>query len=236
MPMVVRLRDPAGVARAAAVQVVEAAFKAIHQHGDFHLVLAGGNTPRAAYELLAGELSTEIDWRRVRLYFGDERCVPPDDPRSNFRMVRETLMDPLRLPNSTVRRIAGELAPPAAAAEYDDEIRRLVRERQVAFDLVLLGMGEEGHCASLFPGSTALEETSHMAQAVTVAAQPPERVTLTPPAFAASRQILFLVTGASKAGALSQVFGGDDLPAARISQLAPTQFLTDEAAAAGLPK
>jgi 6-phosphogluconolactonase len=235
MAMVVRYRDAPALARAAAAQVVEAAFKAIHEHGDFRLVLAGGSTPRSTYLELAGQLRDEVDWRRVRFYFGDERCVPPSDPRSNYLMVKEALLDPLRIQGSSVRRIAGELAPEAAAAEYDEEIRRTVRERPQAFDLVLLGMGPEGHTASLFPGSPALEEGTRMAAAVTVAAQPPERVTLTPLAFRAARQMLFLVTGAEKADALAAVFSGEEVPAAVVSRLGPTQFLVDDAAAAKLP-
>ena len=106
-----RLKTPEAVARAAAAAIVEAAFKAIHEHGEFRLVLAGGRTPRATYELLATELREEIDWRRVIFYFGDERCVGPDDPASNYRMAREALFEPLKLQRGAVRRMAGELAP-----------------------------------------------------------------------------------------------------------------------------
>jgi 6-phosphogluconolactonase len=234
--MVVKLRNAKAVARAAASAVVEAAFKAIHEHGSCRLVLAGGNTPRAAYQLLAGDMREEIDWRRVNFYFCDERCVPPDDPKSNYRMARETLFDPLKLPQGLARRIAGELPPENAAAEYDAEIRHLADERAPAFDLVLLGMGAEGHTASLFPGSAALEEQSRMAAAVQVPADPADRVTMTPPALSLARQIIFLVTGKEKAQALADVFGGvSDLPAARVATLAPSRFLADEAAASKLP-
>lgn len=231
--MLVRHRDPEAVARAAASAVVEGAFRAIHDHGDFRLVVAGGRTPKAAYELLAGELRDEVDWRRVTLYFGDERCVPPSDEASNYRMVKETLVDPLKLPGSSVRRMAGEVAPDNAAAEYDFELRRAIEERQPAFDLVLLGMGVEGHTASLFPGSPALLERHRAALHVTVAAEPPERLTMTPVALASTRQILFLVTGGDKARAVAEVFKDDsELPAAVVSRLAPSRFLVDEAAAA----
>jgi 6-phosphogluconolactonase len=234
--MVVRLKSAEAVARAAAAAVVEAAFKAIHEHGEVRLVLSGGRTPRAAYQLLAGELRDEVDWRRVVFYFGDERCVPPDHPDSNYRMAKEVLFDPLKIQGNSVRRMAGELPPPSAAADYDTEIRALMAERTPAFDLVLLGMGAEGHTASLFPGSPALDETTRTVVNVVVPIQPPERLTLTPVAFASARQILFLVTGADKAEALAKVFGGgDDLPAARVSQLASSQFLVDEAAASKLP-
>lgn len=234
--MVVRLKDGQAVARAAAAAVVDAAFKATHEHGGCRLVLAGGSTPRAAYQLLAGELRNEVDWRRVSFFFGDERCVPPDDERSNYRMARETLLEPLKIASSAIRRIPGEVPPENAAAEYDAEIRRLKNERQPAFDLVLLGMGAEGHTASIFPASPALGERSKLAAAVTVPAEPPDRVTMTPPALAMARQVIFLVVGAEKAHALAAVFtDGSDLPAAQVSRLAPSRFLVDEAAASRLP-
>jgi 6-phosphogluconolactonase len=235
--MLVRLKSPEAVARAAAAAIVEAAFKAIHEHGEFRLVLAGGRTPRASYELLANELREEIDWRRVLFYFSDERCVGPDDPASNYRMAKEALFDPLKLQGGSVRRMAGELAPDAAAADYDAEIRAVFADRQPAFDLTLLGMGAEGHTASLFPGSPALEETGRTVLHVTAPTDPPDRLTMTPVALAASRQILFLVTGDEKAQALARVFGGDDdLPAARVAQLGPSRFLVDSAAASALPE
>lgn len=234
--MVVKLRDAEAVARAGASAVVEAAFKAIHDHGSFTVALAGGSTPRRSYELLADEFADQVDWRRVSFFFGDERCVAPDSPESNYRMAREALFDPLKLPPSAVRRMAGEIEPQNAAAEYDSEIRRLVGERETAFDLVLLGMGGEGHTASLFPGSAALGETSRLTVAVEVAAEPPRRLTLTPPALASTRQIVFLVTGEKKAAALADVFGGGEaLPAAVVAGLAPSRFLVDEAAASRLP-
>jgi 6-phosphogluconolactonase len=133
--------------------------------------------------------------------------------------------------------MAGELAPDAAAADYDAEIRAVIVDRQPAFDLTLLGIGVEGHTASLFPGSAALEETTRTVANVTVPADPPERLTMTPVALAASRQILFLVTGKEKAQALAKIFGGsDDLPAARVAQLGPSRFLVDAPAASQLPE
>lgn len=230
--MLVRHRDPESVARAVAGAVVESAFRAVHDHGNFRLVLAGGRTPRAVYELLSGELRDEVDWRRVTLFFGDERCVPPESDSSNYRMVKETLVTPLKLPSSAVRRMAGEVAPDNAAAEYDVELRRAIEDRQPAFDLVLLGMGPEGHTASLFPGSAAIDERHRTCVHVTAPATPPERLTMTPVALASTRQILFMVTGEDKADALAAVFKGDSqLPAAVVSRLAPARFLVDEAAA-----
>ena len=234
--MVVRLKNAEAVARATAAEVVESAFRAIHERGEFRLVLAGGRTPKAAYELLATELRDEVDWRRVICYFGDERCVDPTDPASNYRMAKEALFDPLKLQGSSVRRMAGELAPEAAAADYDAEVRGVIADRSPAFDLTLLGMGAEGHTASLFPGSSALDEATHAVASVTAPIEPPRRLTMTPVALASSRQIVFMVTGKEKAKALAKVFGGhEELPAARVAQLAPSRFLVDEAAASKLP-
>jgi 6-phosphogluconolactonase len=231
--MLVRLKDSEAIARAAADAVVEAAFRAIHDHGEFRLVLAGGRTPRAAYELLSGERRDEVDWRRVTLFFGDERCVKPEDQESNYRMVRETLLAPLKLPSSAVRRVATELPPDKAASEYDHELRRALEERTPAFDLTLLGMGAEGHTASIFPGSPALDEKHRLAIHVAVAAKPVDRITMTPPALASTRQIMFLVTGDDKANAVAEVFrDGSELPAAVIARSAPSRFLVDEPAAA----
>jgi 6-phosphogluconolactonase len=135
-----------------------------------------------------------------------------------------------------VRRVAGELSPDAAASEYDFEIRRAMEHRTPAFDLTLLGMGPEGHTASLFPGSPALEERQRLAVHVQVPASPPDRVTMTPPSLASTRQILFLVTGADKADAVAAVFqANSDLPAAVVARLAPSRFLVDEAAASAVP-
>jgi 6-phosphogluconolactonase len=152
-------------------------------------------------------------------------------------MAKEALFDPLKVQGGSVRRMAGELAPDAAAADYDAEIRAVIADRQPAFDLTLLGMGAEGHTASLFPGSPALEETGRTVLHVLAPTDPPDRLTMTPVALAASRQILFLVTGEEKAQALARVFGGDDdLPAARVAQLGPSRFLVDSAAASALPE
>ena len=230
--MLVRHRDSQAVARAAASAIVDGAFQAIREHGNFRLVLSGGRTPQATYRLLADEMRDEVDWRRVTLYFGDERCLPPTDRASNYRMVKEALIDPLKLPTAMVRRMAGEILPATAAEEYDAELRRAMEARQPAFDLVLLGMGAEGHTASLFPGGSSLQERDRLAVHARVPAQPPDRLTMTPPALASTGQILFMVTGADKAQALAEVFmDGSELPAAVVSRLAPSRFLVDEAAA-----
>lgn len=230
-------RDSNALARALADLFVSLGRMAMADRGAFHVALAGGNTPRAAYELLAQEpWRDDLSWSDVFIYFGDERCVPPDDPESNYRMARETLLDPLDLRGAAVRRIAGELAPETAAADYDAELRRYAGDSRSLFDLVLLGMGAEGHTASLFPGSPALEERSRLAVAVEVPAKPPRRVTMTPAALKDARQVIFLVAGAEKADALAAVFAdGAGVPAATVAALAPSRFLADEAAASRVP-
>jgi 6-phosphogluconolactonase len=186
--------------------------------------LAGSNTPRRTYELLAA--LPGIDWSRVELWFGDERCVPPDDPDSNYRTAAETLISRVDIPERNVHRIRGEDDPEAAAAAYAAEIDG------VALDLALLGLGPDGHTASLFPGDPALDVRDHAAVAVTASKPPPRRITLTLPVFERAVSVLILAPGESKAEAIAAVLRGPDrrypaslLPADR------TTILTDRAGA-----
>jgi 6-phosphogluconolactonase len=170
------------------------------------LVLAGGRTPRALYARLARE---KYDWSRVEIFFSDERCVPPDHPDSNFRMARETLLSSVR---ARVHRMHGETCD---AAGYEEELRLVFGDGLPSFDLVFLGMGADGHTASLFPGDPALEETQRLV--AKVARPDHQRLTLTLPVLAASKLAVFLVSGAEKREALRRVLAGDDLPAARVA-------------------
>ena len=199
--------DTDHLARAAAEGFVALAAEAVAARGQFSVALAGGSTPRAAYALLAAE---EVDWSRVHVFWGDERCVPPDHPDSNYRLAREALLDHVSLPAGNVHRMRGEMEPEAAAQAYAAELRAFFGTQWPSFDLVLLGMGNDGHIASLFPGSAALRETARPVVAVTVEYQdrPAHRVTLTLPAINAARQVLFLVTGAAKAETLWAVLEG----------------------------
>jgi len=187
-----------------------------------HISLAGGTTPRRAYQLLAE--APGIDWSRVDLWFGDERCLPPDDPESNYRLVAETLLpgaDGVR-----VHPIDGTLAPDAGAAAYAEEIRG------VTLDLALLGLGEDGHTASLFPGGASLVERSREAVAVVASKPPPHRITLTLPVLEAARELLVLAVGEGKADAVAAVMRGPDprYPASLLP--ARTLLVVDPAAAA----
>jgi len=186
--------------------------------------LAGGTTPQRTYELLADEPA--IDWSQVHLWFGDERCVPPGDPESNYRTADEALISRVDIPERNVHRIRGEDDPDAAAAAYAAEIEG------VALDLALLGLGPDGHTASLFPGGPALDVRDRAAVAVTASKPPPRRITLTLPVFERAASILVLAPGDSKADAIRAVLRGPDkhYPA---SMLPPdrTTILTDTAGA-----
>jgi 6-phosphogluconolactonase len=193
-------------------------------------VLTGGQTPRRAYEL-AAEL--EPDWSRVELWWGDERCVPPDDERSNFRLAKDTLLE--RVHPAAVHRIRGELKPEQAAREYEQEIG------ETRFDLVLNGIGPDGHTASLFPNAPTLEEREQLVTAAQPGLEPfVERVTLTIPALARCGAMVFLATGEEKAEAVKRAFAEPPSPATPAglvrSAKGTTTAVLDEAAATQLPR
>jgi len=215
--------DPASVAAAAAERWIACASEAISARGLFAVALAGGSTPRALYGRLAESPWRErIDWGRTVVFFGDERCVPPDHPESNYRMAFETLLAKVPVPPDNVQRILGEAAEPnEAAVLYEAALRGAFPDDAVPrFDLILLGMGSDGHTASLFPGTRALDEKARWVVANWVPKLEAWRVTLTYPVIRAARRVLFLVTGRDKAPAFRRVFGpedgGDPLPAARV--------------------
>jgi 6-phosphogluconolactonase len=218
--------DREDLIRGEAERIVELARGAIATRGRFSCALSGGSTPRPLYELLATPpFATGIDWSRVHLFWGDERCVPPDHPDSNFRMTREALLDHVPIPSANVHRIHGEDEPDAAARAYEQDVRAYFGVAQgppaQSFDLVLLGMGADGHTASLFPGTLASNEQQRWALANHVAAaRDAWRITLTPVVLNAAAEIAFLVTGASKADRLWQV-----LEAPTSSQPLPAQLI-----------
>ncbi len=189
------------------------------------IVLTGGSTPSDAYRRAAG---LEPDWSSVTLWWGDERCVPPDDERSNFRLAKETLLDLLEKPPATAHRIRGEAPPDDAAAELDAALEG------ATLDLLLLGLGPDGHMASLFPGSPQLQVTDRRATDGPAGLEPwVHRVTFTVPTIQAAKRVVFLVAGASKAGAVAGAFGAEitpDFPAS-LSRLAPrVEVFLDRAA------
>jgi 6-phosphogluconolactonase len=195
-----------------AARIVALAARAIATRGRFRVALAGGSTPRALYP----HLVDVIDWTRTDVFFGDERAVPPDDPQSNYRMARETLLDPARVPAANVFRWRAESADlDGAARDYEQALR--AGGSPPWLDLALLGLGPDGHTASLFPGTTALAVEDRLAVAVDVPALGTRRLTLTYPAFREAGEVFFLVTGRDKRAALADVVRPEStLPAARI--------------------
>ena len=193
-----------------------------------HIALSGGSTPRPAYELAARLVP---DWSRVEVWWADERCVPPDDERSNYRLVRESLLDRLDRKPAIEHRVLGELSPKEAADAYDLELRGVV------FDLALLGIGPDGHTASLFPNDPALDELGR--RAASVPRPDVDRVTATIPQLNASGTVVFLVTGEDKAHAVARSFAATPDPATPAglvrSASGTTIALLDRAAAARLP-
>jgi 6-phosphogluconolactonase len=237
--------DAEAVARAAAEEVVEAAARAIAERGRFTVALAGGSTPRRLYALLAdaaGPFRGRVAWDRVHAFFGDERHVPPDHPDSNFRMAREALLGHVAV--ASVHRMRGELPDAAEAARaYEAELGRFfaldpAKDPPPRLDLVLLGLGPDGHTASLFPGTDVLEERRRWVAAPRVERLGTDRITLTLPVLDRARRVVFVVSGAEKAEAVARVLAPDEAPppAARVRpEPGALRWILDRAAAAGLP-
>ena len=229
---------PDELALAAAERFVEYAAAPHGELDRFSVALAGGRTPKRVYELLAtDQFKNRIEWSRVHLFFGDERCVPPDHPDSNYAMACETLISKVRIPPLNVHRIVGEGDANENAAAYEKELRRFfVGLAWPQFDLVLLGMGDDGHTASLFPHSEALDEVSQWVIAARNEGLGQHRITLTIPVFNHATHTVFLVTGKEKAQPLSQVLrsqpGTELLPVQAIKPIQGTlEWLVDRDAA-----
>ena len=204
----------------AAAFILQQARKAITARNEFRIALSGGNTPAPVYARIAAE-AHDLPWDRIRFTFGDERCVPPDDTQSNFRMARENLFVPAGVPDKSIMRMRGEIDPQIAAQEYEDQLHAIAAGRGEPIyqhDLILLGLGDDGHTASLFPGTAALEEMTRRVVANFVPKLNAWRLTFTFPLINHARQILFLV-GASKSPQLiERVLAGDQqFPAARVN-------------------
>jgi 6-phosphogluconolactonase len=231
---------PAALAEEAAQRVLTIAAEAIGARGRFMLALAGGDTPRGLYTRLAAEpFRPRLDWARTWIFQGDERCVPPTDPDSNYLMAYESLLSHVTVPSGQIFRIRGEEKDTAlAAAEYEADLKTTFEPGPVRFDLVLLGIGVDGHIASLFPGSAALAEKNRLVTAVDVrAAAVPRRITLTLPVLNAARHVLFLVTGSEKVRPVTDALRNPNstLPAALVRPIDGTlHWLVDRAAAAAL--
>ncbi len=205
--------DEGSLARAVAEYVVRVGSEAIASRGRFDLALAGGSTPKAAYRLLQdGDVGQAIDWSLVRFFFGDERCVAPTDEQSNYKMAKETLLDPLQVRPYAVFRMLGEAEPAEAARAYAETLQHELGVEPV-LDLVMLGMGADGHTASLFPGTDPTVEDAALVRAPWVEKLATHRITLTPHVINSARSVVIAVQGTAKADTLAAVLDGPYRPA-----------------------
>jgi 6-phosphogluconolactonase len=235
---------PAAVAQAAAKLFTDAAVKAASTRGFARIAISGGTTPKAMFALLAAEpFASQVPWSKLDLYWVDERSVPPDHPDSNYRMTSEALLSKVPLPADHVHRMEGELDPEVAAARYESLIRntfKLEGAETPTFDLILLGMGDDGHTASLFPHTEALNDLTHIVIANHVPQKDTWRITLTWPVINQGREVAFLIEGAAKAQVLHDVLLGPYQPDTYPSQIirpasGQLTLLLDAAAASKLP-
>jgi len=202
--------------------------------GRFAVSLAGGSTPRRLYELLATVERDRFPWARVHWFFGDERFVPHDDRDSNYRMAREAMLSKAPIPEANIAPIPFAGSPEQSAQEYEQTLKAyygtdMLEPQRPLFDAVLLGLGDDGHTASLFPHTAVLQERARWAAPV-IGAMPQPRITLTYPALESSRAVAFLVAGAGKREALRRIWRGDDLPAAHLRPQGEVLWFIDRAA------
>lgn len=243
LPEIVVVEDEAELARTVAGRFAEHARTSIEARGRFFVALAGGSTPKAAYALLASPAYPDsVAWERVRFFFGDERCVPPQSDESNYKMAKTAFLEALGIPEDHVFRMHGEDEPPTAARAYAELLLAELPGPHAPprFDLVMLGMGPDGHTASLFPGADPLTGDELLVRAPFVEKFGTYRITLTPRMINAAREVDIATAGPTKADALSAVLGGSYEPRTYPIQIVNPQdggltWLVDRAAAAKLP-
>ena len=229
--------DYEALSQAAAEMFIDLADQAIDSNGRFSVALSGGNTPHRLYEILAVDPFREkVYWEAVHVFWGDERCVPLNDPRSNFLMARRTLLDRVPISADHIHPILGDLPAALAATDYEIELQKFFGKQSPEFDLILLGLGDNAHTASLFPHTPVLSEKERWVDKVFVAEQSMYRVTLTAPIINQAKAVIFLVSGADKASALQSVLEGAYHPHEYPAQLihpndAHPIWLVDKAAA-----
>jgi len=203
--------------------IVDLARKALAERHEFRIALSGGNTPRPVYSEIV-RIGRDLPWERILITFGDERCVPPDDSQSNFRMARESLFVPASVPEKSIMRMRGEIDPPIAAQQYQDDLDLLATQRgeqMYRHDLILLGLGDDGHTASLFPDTVALNEATRRIVANFVAKLNTWRLTFTFPLINHARNVCFLVNASKQAKLIDRVIKGDpQFPSARVNPTA----------------
>lgn len=223
--------DAEALAQASAAWLYE---RALASSGRFAVALSGGSTPKRLYQILGSDLRARFPWERVYWFWGDERCVPHDAANSNYRMVQEAMLSRAPVPEANIHPVPTSLAPDEAARAYERVLQTfygsvVLDSSRPLFDVVLLGLGEDGHTASLFPGTAALAERKRWTASV-IGVQPEARITLTYPALESSRDTVFLVSGASKRDMLARVWRGDDVPAARLRPHGALHWFIDRAA------
>lgn len=241
-PSIRLFKDLEELSRAAADLFVEQSAGAITERKQFLVALNGGSTPNRLFQLLATEFREKVDWMNVYVFWGDERCVPTDDPGSSYGQAREMLLRHVPIPESNVHRVQGELGPVEASEDYSLILKEFAPDglEWPRFDLVYLGMGEDGHTASLFPGSPVDVSEPTMPVTANYQDRPANRVTLTPAVFNRARMVAFMATGEKKAQTLAEVLSGrynpERYPAQRIEpKEGKLIWLVDEDAASRLP-
>lgn len=246
MSEIIRLKDIEDISSAAARRWTEIAKTAVRERGSFTVALSGGNTPRHLYETLASPpLRDQLPWEQTFVFWGDERRVPPSSADSDYRMAKETLLDHIPIPTDHIFRMVGEGLASGSVRDYEDKLRRHFKLQPgdwPTFDLMLLGMGSDGHIASIFPGTRAVSDLSNMVIVQEVPQLRAERITLTRPVFNHARNVLFLVSGAGKAAALAACLEGPYRPSTYPAQGIKSEvggsitWLIDKAAAAQLKR
>lgn len=232
------LADLAELSRAAAEDSLRISRDAVQRRGRCAIALGGGHTPEQMYRLWAEQYAQQFPWENMHLFWGDERYVPREDPHSNYRMVRKALLERVSLPAANVHPMPTDFAQPDDAARaYEAELRRFFSAGEPAFDLVFLGLGGEGHTASLFPGSPALAERERWVVAVRAPAEPPVRLSLTLPVLNRARNVFFLVAGSGKQEIVASIRGDPEsaarrYPAAMVQPAGRVVWFLDQAAAA----
>jgi 6-phosphogluconolactonase len=238
-PKIVVVNDAAQLFVRAAEEIAHVAGEAICTHGEFTFCLSGGSTPASTYELLGTRFLNSVDWKEVRFYWGDERCVPPDNPESNYAMANRTMLSKLGLKAEQVFRMRGELPPDEGALDYEQQLKQsfgLGDSEFPRFDLILLGLGDNRHTASLFPGDAAIHEARRSVVAVEVDAEPRHRLSFTPPVLNNAERVMFLAAGQKKAEAVRDIVDGprdpDHFPAQIVAPTAgEVMWFLDRAAA-----
>ncbi len=242
-PEIYIFKDIEELSHTAALLFSEQATQSITERHRFLVALSGGSTPTRLFELLATDFRERVNWSKVHIFWADERCVPPEDAGSNYGQAREVLLSRVPIPDANIHRIQGELPPAEAAQDYALILKEFASPplQWPRFDLVYLGMGEDGHTASLFPGSPVDVSESTLPVTAHYQGRPADRVTLTPPVFNSAHMIAFMATGGNKATTFAEVLAGSHDPTAYPAErIHPTEgrliWLVDEAMASKLPK